>query len=86
VFAVTDLEIAGGSPRVQAEVRRALERTGRSLLRVSDGEIDRQAAAVPDVVSLTLTAASHPAREGQPNAASSCCAEGQGLARRRGRG
>ena len=55
VFAVTDLEIAGGSPRVQAEVRRALApELGRSQLRVSDGEIDRRAAAVPDVVSLTF--------------------------------
>ena len=55
VFAVTDLEIVGGSPRVQAEVRRALApELGRSLLRVSDGEIDRRAGAVPDVVSLTF--------------------------------
>ena len=90
VFAVTDLEIAGGSPRVQAEVRRALApELGRSLLRVSGGEIDRRAAAVPDVVSLTFDRRfPHTLRVRVDARArpSSCCAEGTrpGSSRRAG--
>jgi cell division protein FtsQ len=53
VFAVRSLEIVGGSPRVQAQVRAALApEVGRSLLRVSGADIDRRAAAIPDVISL----------------------------------
>jgi POTRA domain, FtsQ-type len=53
VFAVRTIEIVGSSPRVKAEVRRALvPELGRSLLRVSAGEIDREISSIPDVVSV----------------------------------
>jgi cell division protein FtsQ len=53
VFAVRDLEVAGGSPRVKAEVRRALApELGRSLVRVDGDELERRLAAVPDVLSI----------------------------------
>jgi cell division protein FtsQ len=53
VFAVRHLELAGGSPRVRAEVRAALApELGRSLLRVSGDELDRRLAPVPDVRSI----------------------------------
>jgi cell division septal protein FtsQ len=54
VFAVRKLEIVGGSPRVQEELRNALApELGRSLLRVSAGEIERRALPVPDVISVS---------------------------------
>jgi len=53
VFAVRKLVIVGGSPRVQAQVRAALApELGRSLLRVSGGDLTRRAAVIPDVISL----------------------------------
>jgi len=53
VFAVRTIAIEGGSPRVKAEVRRALApEVGRSLLRVSGSQIDREVASIPDVVSV----------------------------------
>jgi cell division protein FtsQ len=55
VFAARTLAITGGSPRVRAEVRRALEpELGRSLLRIGAGDVDRRVAAIPDVVSVSI--------------------------------
>lgn len=52
VFAVRTIDIHAGSPRVKAEVRRALEpELGKSLLRVDEGVLTRQLEALPDVVS-----------------------------------
>ena len=71
LFAVRKIAIVGGSARVQAQVRRALApELGRSLLRVSSGEVDRRIAAIPDVVSVhvsrffpdTLRVVVHPER------------------------
>ena len=54
VFAVRRLDIVGGSPRVQAELRRALApELGRSLLRIGASEINRRAAAIPDIVAVS---------------------------------
>jgi hypothetical protein len=56
VFAVRTIEIQGGSPRVKAEVRRALApELGRSLLRVSGAEVEREVASIPDVVSVHVS-------------------------------
>jgi cell division septal protein FtsQ len=53
VFAVRSLEVVGGSPRAQAEVRAALAgELGRSLLRVGPGDIDRRTASAPDVLAV----------------------------------
>lgn len=53
IFAVRKLEIVGGSPRLQAQVRRALApEVGRSLVRIRGGEIDRRVAAIPGVQSV----------------------------------
>ena len=53
VFAVRRLAVGGGSPRAQAEVRRALApELGRSLLRVSGADLDRRTAKLPDVISV----------------------------------
>jgi cell division protein FtsQ len=53
IFAVRTIDIAGGSPRVKAEVRRALApQLGRSLVTIDGGQIDRAVAAIPDVVSV----------------------------------
>ena len=53
VFAVRRLEVVGGSPRAQAEVRAALaSELGRSLLAVSGDEIDGRVASVADVRSV----------------------------------
>src|SRR5260221_9067063 len=53
VFAVRRLEVVGGSPRAQAEVRAALApELGRSLLRLNGGEIDQRTASAPDVLSV----------------------------------
>jgi cell division protein FtsQ len=55
VFAVRRLEIVGGSPRAQAEVRAALApELGRSLLRVNSGEIGQRVASAPDVLSVSF--------------------------------
>ncbi len=55
LFAVSRLEIVGGSPQVQAEVRAALAgEVGRSLLLVNAGEIDRRIATAPDVRSVSF--------------------------------
>ena len=55
IFAVLRLEVVGGSPRAQAEVRAALAgEVGRSLLQVNGGEIDRRIATSPDVMSVSF--------------------------------
>jgi cell division protein FtsQ len=55
IFAVTRIEVVGGSPRAQAEVRAALAgEIGQSLLRVGGSEIDRRVAASPDVLSVSF--------------------------------
>jgi cell division protein FtsQ len=55
IFAVTRLEIVGGTPRVQEEVRAALAgEVGRSLLEVNGDEIDRRIATAPDVMSVSF--------------------------------
>ena len=54
MFAVRTLDIVGGSPRVQEELRTALApELGRSLLRIDSGEIARRVAPLPDVVDVT---------------------------------
>jgi cell division protein FtsQ len=56
LFAVRKISIVGGSARVQAQVRKALApELGRSLLRISSGEVDRRIAAIPDVVSVRVS-------------------------------
>jgi cell division protein FtsQ len=53
VFAVSRLEVVGGTPRAQAEVRAALAgEVGRSLLQVSEADVDRRIATSPDVMSV----------------------------------
>ena len=53
LFAVRAIEIKGGSPRIQAEVRRALApELGRTLLSVSGADVSRRIEAIPDVVSV----------------------------------
>ena len=55
IFAVRTLEIVGGSPRVQEEVRSALApELGRSMLRVGAGEIERRALPIPDVIAVSF--------------------------------
>jgi cell division protein FtsQ len=51
VFAVHEVEVQGAPPRVAAQVQAALERPleGASLLEVSQADIDRALAGVPDV-------------------------------------
>jgi hypothetical protein len=54
LFAVRTLDIVGGSPRAQEELRTALApELGRSLLRIGGSEIDRRVAAIPDVVGVS---------------------------------
>jgi cell division protein FtsQ len=53
LFAVRTIEIAGGGPRVQAEVRRRLEpAVGHSLVGLDLGGLERQVDALPDVVGV----------------------------------
>jgi cell division septal protein FtsQ len=55
IFAVRTLDIAGGSPRVQQELRSALApELGRSLLRIDAGEVNRRVASLPDVISVSF--------------------------------
>ena len=55
VFAVHKLVIAGGSARVQQELRDALApELGRSLLRVNGGDIDSRVEPLPDLVGVTF--------------------------------
>jgi cell division protein FtsQ len=55
IFAVRTIQVSGGSPRVQAEVRRALRpELGKSLLRVDTGAVRRTMAAIPEVISVRL--------------------------------
>jgi hypothetical protein len=55
VFAVSRLDVVGGPPRVQAEVRAALAgELGRSLLQVNQGEVERRIAAYPDILSVSF--------------------------------
>ena len=55
IFAVSHLEVVGGSPRTQAEVRAALAgELGRSLLKINGAEIDRRIATSPDVMSVSF--------------------------------
>jgi hypothetical protein len=52
VFAVRTIEVHSGSPRVKAEVQKALgSELGRSLLRIDEGALTRQLEALPDVLS-----------------------------------
>jgi cell division protein FtsQ len=53
LFAVSTIEVSGGSPRVKAEVRHALEPVlGRSLLRVDGAALAHRVEALPDVISV----------------------------------
>ncbi len=53
LFAVSTIEVSGGSPRVKAEVRHALAPVlGRSLLRVDDRALAQRVEALPDVISV----------------------------------
>jgi cell division protein FtsQ len=53
VFAVRELEVSGGSPELQAEVRAALRpELGRSLVAVQGSEIARRLARVPGVLAV----------------------------------
>jgi cell division protein FtsQ len=55
LFAVQKLQIVGGTPRMKAEVQRALgSELGESLLKVNGTEIDGRIASVPDVRSVTF--------------------------------
>jgi cell division protein FtsQ len=55
IFAVRTLEVHAASPRVKAEVEKALApQLGRSLLRVDLGALTRQLDGLPDVVSATF--------------------------------
>jgi len=55
IFAIRTLEIRGGSPAVQDELRAALApELGRSLLRIGSAEIDRRVASLADVVGVTF--------------------------------
>ena len=54
LFAVRTLDIVGGSPRVQEELRAALApELGRSLVRIDSAEIARRVAPLPDVIDVT---------------------------------
>jgi cell division protein FtsQ len=54
VFAVRELVVVGGTPRVQGELRRALApELGRSLARIDAGEIERRVAPIPDLVGVS---------------------------------
>jgi cell division protein FtsQ len=53
LFAVRTIEITGGGPRVQAEVRRRLEPAlGRSLVGLDLQGLERRVDSLPDVVSV----------------------------------
>jgi cell division protein FtsQ len=53
LFAVRTIEITGGTPRLKAEVRRALApELGRSLVRVGRGTLEQRTASIPDLRSL----------------------------------
>jgi len=55
LFAVRTLEVHAGSPRVKAEVERALApELGRSLVRINEGALTRELEALPDVLSARL--------------------------------
>ncbi len=55
VFAVQQVEIVGGSAKTQAEARAALTpELGRSLLRVSSGDVQRRLSAVTTVLSVSV--------------------------------
>jgi cell division septal protein FtsQ len=52
VFAVRTVDVRGGTPDVQEEVRAAVAADlGRSLLRIDAGDLTRRLDAVPDVLS-----------------------------------
>ena len=51
---LSKLDIVGGSPRVQDELRTALApELGRSLLRIDAAEIGRRVAELPDIVGVS---------------------------------
>jgi cell division protein FtsQ len=55
VFAIRELSIVGGTPRLQAEVGKALApELGRSLVQVSGGDVSRRLEAVPGVLSARI--------------------------------
>jgi cell division protein FtsQ len=52
IFAVRTVEVHAASPRIKAEVRKALgPQLGRSLLRIDEAALTRRLEALPDVVS-----------------------------------
>ena len=52
LFAVRTIEVRGGTPRIRAQVRRALrDEEGRSLLRLGNGSLAAAIASVPEVRS-----------------------------------
>src|SRR5205814_5932528 len=54
VFAVRTLDVRGGTPELQAQVRAALAgEVGTSLLRVSSGAVAAQVVPIPGVRSFT---------------------------------
>ena len=55
VFAVTSIDVRGGSPGVKAEVRRKLAPTlGTSLLRLDRAALARRLESLPDVVAVSF--------------------------------
>jgi len=53
IFAVRTVEVAGGTPRVRAQVLRVLKpELGRSLLRIDEGALSKRVDRLPDVVSV----------------------------------
>lgn len=53
-FAVRTIAVSGGTPRLQAEVRRALAPLrGQSLLALNGGRLERRVNALPAIVSTT---------------------------------
>ncbi len=54
IFAVRSIAVVGGSPRVQAEVQKALApELGTSLLHIDGNAIAQRTAALPDIVSVS---------------------------------
>jgi cell division septal protein FtsQ len=54
IFAVEKLDVVGGTPRAQSEIRKALApELGRSLVKIDSAELGRRIASLPDVVGVT---------------------------------
>jgi cell division protein FtsQ len=55
LFAVESISVHGGSPRAQAEARRALKaQIGRSLLRLDESALSQRLATLPDIVDASF--------------------------------